>query len=353
MDFSYKFPAVKGIQANKEYYITMIPLRHLIRILPEPTEYVPPEFRAQRRLNETRIPEIKKYILENRDSYIFSSLTASIDGDFVFHSVCENNNIGILEISMDSKILINDGQHRRAAITQALLDDETLGDETISVVFFADEGLKSSQQMFTDLNKHAVKTSNSISELYDSRDEIAIATRNVIETIPFLSSYTDKEKDNLGKFSSNLFTLNMFYSANKNIVKGIRKQKDIEKILYHFWSLIADNISEWKEVQDRTLSKVDIRENYVITQAVIIKAFGLVGKYYAEHMEDIPDEVFSVLKNVNWKRDNKDLMGRIINEKGRIINSENAICLASNYIKRLLQFSLDETEIAKEDSLKR
>ena len=37
-------------------------------------------------------------------------------------------------------------------------------------------GLKRSQQMFTDLNKHAVKTSNSLSELYDSTDKIAAVT---------------------------------------------------------------------------------------------------------------------------------------------------------------------------------
>ena len=75
-----------------------------------------------------------------------------------------------------------------------------------------------SQQIFTDLNKNAVKTSNSISELYDSRDEMAVITRNVIWKIDFLNTYTEKEKDILGKYSSSLFTLNTFYTANKSIV---------------------------------------------------------------------------------------------------------------------------------------
>lgn len=352
MDFSYKFPAVKGRQAGKDYYITMIPLKHLIRILPEPTEYIPPEYRAQRRLNETRIPEIKNYIIDNRNSYVFSSLTASIDGDFIFHADDGNESLGILEISMDSKILINDGQHRRAAITQALIDDETLGDETISVVFFADKGLKNSQQMFTDLNKHAVKTSNSISELYDSRDEVAIATREVVDSIPFLSSYTDKEKDNLGKYSSNLFTLNMFYAANKRIVKNIKKRSDYEKVLKAYWTLIAENITEWNEVQNKTLSKVDVRENYVITQAVIIKAFGIVGEYYVKHRDVINEKNFQKLRTVNWKRSNSELMGRIVNEKGRIINGEGAIILAANYIKKELGFELDDLEIEREKMMK-
>ena len=73
MDFSYKFPAVKGKQAGKEYYIAMVPLKLLGKIFENDDEYVPPEFRAQRRLNTARIPIIKDYILDNRDSYVFSA----------------------------------------------------------------------------------------------------------------------------------------------------------------------------------------------------------------------------------------------------------------------------------------
>ena len=125
-------------------------------------------------------------------------------------------------MDMDAKFLINDGQHRKAAILSALEEKPELGDETISVVFYEDIGLSRSQQMFTDLNKHAVKTSNSIAELYDSRDQLAVITRNVIAAIPFLNEYVDKERDNLGKFSSSLFTLNTFYTTNKKDFKTWR-----------------------------------------------------------------------------------------------------------------------------------
>ena len=86
-------------------------------------------------------------------------------------------------------------------------EDPSLGKETISIVFYSDNGLARSQQMFTDLNKHAVKTSNSLATLYDARDQIAVATKNIIDAIPFFKSYTDKERDILGKNSSNLFKI--------------------------------------------------------------------------------------------------------------------------------------------------
>lgn len=89
-----------------------------------------------------------------------------------------------------------------------------------------------SQQMFTDLNKHAVKTSNSIAELYDSRDQLAVVTRNVISKIKFLNAYTDKEKDILGKYSSNLFTLSTFYNANKRIIRSAPITKENEMFCF-------------------------------------------------------------------------------------------------------------------------
>ena len=158
MTFSYKFPAVRGVQAGKEYYVSMVPLKVLPKLFASDTDdVVSPEFRAQRKLNESRIPTIRKYIVNNRDSYVFSALSASIDGKFAFLPYDGQSDIGILEIDMDTTFLINDGQHRKAAIEEALKDDASLGEETISVVFFEDKGLERSQQMFTDLNKHAVK----------------------------------------------------------------------------------------------------------------------------------------------------------------------------------------------------
>ena len=45
---------------------------------------LPPELRAQRVLSNARIPDLKNYILNNPDEYIFSSLTASVDGKINF-----------------------------------------------------------------------------------------------------------------------------------------------------------------------------------------------------------------------------------------------------------------------------
>ena len=105
------------MQAKREYYIAMVPLKLLLKLFcTEDSEYVQPEFRAQRKINEARIPEIKQYIINNRDSYVFSAISASIDGEFVFKEVPNLKDVGFLEVDMNAVFLINDGQHRRAAI---------------------------------------------------------------------------------------------------------------------------------------------------------------------------------------------------------------------------------------------
>lgn len=125
MDYVYKFPVVRGMQARREYYIAMVPLKMISRLFPYDEEYVLPEYRAQRKLNEARVPVIRKYILDNRDNYVFSALAASIDGQFAFRPNKENKDTGVLEVSMDARFLINDGQHRKAAILEALKEDES------------------------------------------------------------------------------------------------------------------------------------------------------------------------------------------------------------------------------------
>lgn len=352
MDYVYKFPVVRGIQAKKEYYIAMVPLKMLPRLFPIDDEYVLPEHRAQRKLNESRIPVISKYILDNRNSYVFSALAASIDGKFVFKSDSINPDAGTLEVSMNSKFLINDGQHRKSSILEAMREDPSLGEETISIVFFADKGLARSQQIFTDLNKNAVRTSNSISELYDSRDKMAVITRNVVWNIEFLNRYTDKEKDNLGKYSSNLFTLNTFYSANKTIV-GRKLTKNTEEFLIEYWTEIVDHMVQWQKLKHKEITKVDLREQYIATQSIVIQALGRLGNYFYINQKINMQECIQKLDNINWKRNASVWYLRAINETGRIITNKKAALLIANVLKLEMELPLSKEEQNAEAALQK
>ena len=345
----YSFPCVKGRQANSDYYICMIPLGLLRKIFISDYNEVAPEYRAQRKLNEARIPEIKNYILNNRNSYVFSALAASVDGKMTFKQLGETN-VGIIEIDMSASFLINDGQHRKAAIEAAIEEDPSLESETIPVVLFQDRGLKRSQQMFSDLNKHAVISSKSLNTLYESKDEVAIISKNIVDEIPFFHKYTDKEKDNLGKFSSNLFTLNTFYNANKKILHISSEPFEAKQdFVLNFWRRVAENMMPWNEMAKGDLSKKDLRENYIVTQGITLIALGKLGAFFYEHPELNMEKEIVNLRKIDWLRNNsEDWMGRAIKQNGQINRNEQGIFLTYIQIKRLMGLPISEMELQRE-----
>ncbi|WP_411334431.1 DNA sulfur modification protein DndB [Metabacillus indicus] len=357
--FNYSFPAIRGIQANKEYYVAMCPLRIIPKIFLFDEEEIPPEHRSQRILNKTRIPEITNYIVENNKDYVFSSLTASVDGEIEFVSFSEDSSekdLGQLRISLDARFLINDGQHRRAAIEEALKVSPEIGSETISVVFFHDEGLKKSQQIFSDLNRHAVNTTSSIGILYDHRDRLSLVTKEIINEIPLLKRYTDKERVSLSKNSPKILALNHLYNTNLKLLgkhKGESITEEDTHFLIDFWTILTNSMTEWNQVLNKELSPRDLRANYIVGHGVFIEAIGIIGRYLREYHPDEWRSKIEQLAGIDWNRTNTDFwLGRAFNENGRIQKNNYTIQLTANKIKSLLDLPLLETEQSIEDKFK-
>ena len=350
MAFHYSFPAVEGLQAQHEYYIAMVPMGLLSKLFCDSEEYLLPEYRAQRSINELRIPEIKDYILKNPTTYVFSALCASIDGAFRFVKSNLDEHLGILQVDMNAIILINDGQHRRAAIEGAIKENPSLSFETIAIVFFKDEGLKRSQQMFADLNKHAVKSSKSLSTLYDDRDALSNAVKHVVTSIPFLDKYIDKEHDSLGKYSSKLFTLSNFLRANQRIFKKNTTITNYDtNFLVGYWRAIFGNIEEWALMDSKQLYKRSLKEDYILTLSVFINALRRLGSCI--YNDGISFEILSGLNSIDWLRSNQNWKGRIFNEQGKIIGKEDCIIKICNFLKISLGIALSKEEMAKENEI--
>ncbi len=70
----------------------MCPLKLIPKLFHFDDNEVEPELRAQRVLNKNRIPSIANYIVENKDNYTFSAITASIDGNVEFKPQSEEQN---------------------------------------------------------------------------------------------------------------------------------------------------------------------------------------------------------------------------------------------------------------------
>ena len=355
--YKHRFPAIRGVQAGRPCYIAMCPMRIVPRLFVFDEEEVPAEIRAQRNVNKSRIPDITSYLIDNSDDYTLSSLTASIDAQVSFEpfsDLGENQNIGTLSIPMGSQILINDGQHRRAAIEQAIRENHELSHESISVLFFIDEGLVRSQQMFADLNKHAIRPSSSISTLYDHRDTISELARDVQKRVHVFSRHTELEKSSLSNRSTKMFTLSAIKNATRVLLNKSHKS-DISKaekdLAVSYWNEVAANMQLWQDVCNSKASPGDLRNNYVHAHAVILQAMGQIGAdLLANRKESVWKGALKKLRRIDWSRKNEDWEGRAL-VRGRLSKTRSNVLLTGNYIKQKLGFKLNAVEQEVEQEL--
>jgi DNA sulfur modification protein DndB len=352
----YDFDAIRGIQADREFYVAMCPLKTIPKLFIFDDYDIPPELRSQRVLRESRIPAIKDYILNNPKDYTFSSLTASVDGDMTFipaPALGKDGKLGRIYIDMDARLLINDGQHRRKAIEEALKEKPELGREMISVVFFQDEGLKRSQQMFSDLNKNAVKPTKSLNILYDHRDKFYRFIVDLTNSLDVFKGRVEMEKTTLSNRSTKAFTLNGISDASLKLL-GLGKTKKItkkdEELVNDFWEIVSKNISEWQMLTKGEIPPSELRKNFVNTNTNLLNALGIAGKIIIQEFPNEWKTKLHGLKKIDWSRDAPEWDGRLI-VNGQMQKQLIGIELAANIIIKKCGLSLSTDRQKIEDKL--
>jgi DNA sulfur modification protein DndB len=335
---SYEFTAIRGVQAGAAYYVIMVPLKVVPRLFRFDDEAVPAQLRSQRILNKARVPNIARYITENPKEYILSSLCASVDGEIEFQRASETGalrSVGTLRIAMSATILINDGQHRRAAIEEAIRERSLLGDETISVVVFADRGLKRSQQMFADLNIHAVRPTKSIKLLYNHRDALAGLCREVVAAIPLLRDFTDLENTSISNRSLKLFTLSSVHQATAELIskpRGGEITSEDRELAVAFWTKVIENMPDWQRVGTRDVAAAELRRDYIHAHGIAVQAIGLAGRQLIQARPKDWQKRLAKLRQIDWSRANRQLWDGRALVAGKVNKSKNNVVLVSNVV---------------------
>ncbi|MBB3305412.1 MULTISPECIES: DNA sulfur modification protein DndB [unclassified Enterobacter] len=350
VEYCYSFPALRGIQAGKPFYVAMCPMRVIPKIFSFDENDVPPELRAQRTLNKARIPEMARYLIDNPDDYIFSALTASIAVDVRFDEFMDSNNLGTLRVPMEAQILINDGQHRRKAIEDALEQKPELGQDNIPVLFFVDEGLQRSQQMFADLNKYAIRPSPSLSSLYDHRDISSNLARYLAMSVEPFVGLTEMEKSSISKLSNKLFTLSSIKQATRALLGKDPKENDFEEMTQLaslYWQTIFDVMPDWQLAAKKQVSPAQLRQDYVHAHGIGLHALGLLGRSLMTEYPNNWRQKITNLKTFDWRKSNLDLSKRAM-QHGKLSKSGTAIQLTCNALKIALLLPLSSEELELE-----
>lgn len=347
----YNFAAVRGIQAGRAYYVTMCALSLIPKIFLFDEDELPPEFRAQRQIERRRVPEMARYIVENPKDYAFSSLTASVEGEVEFEPVAPNRpDIGILKVPMGARFVINDGQHRRAAIEEALKEVTDLRDETISVVLYPDGGLARCQQLFADLNKHAVRPTPSLAILYDQRDDLSGLARYLAKSVPTFQGRTEYERSSISGTSRKLFTLSAIHHATGRLI-GKRSRTVVERderdLATRFWTEIGRNMPDWGRVASGEQSAAELRRDQIQTHGLTLQALAHVGRDLLARHPDAWHTRLDGLRTIDWRRENPVWEGRAL-VAGRLSKSTANAVLTANEIRRQLGLELSKSDLEVE-----
>lgn len=337
------FPVVRGCQAGHECYVAMWTLRMLRQVSIFDEDEIRPELRIQRTLNRARIREMSNYVLNNPDSYVFAPLTVSIDSQAVFEPLPSQNWLGNLRVPMNAHFVMNDGQHRRVALLQALDRRPELGNETIPILFFLDIGLEHCQQRYVDLNRHAVRP-NLSPGINDYRSAQSRLAKLVITKSRVFQNIVEMEKTSLAKRSRKLFTLSAFHQACADVIEGMATGTlvDDAELVRSYWEAVAEQIPTWGLVQQGQLSASEVREDYIHCHSIVLQALGRAGNALIKlHPDDWQKHLIG-LRQIDWSRHNLELWEGYALVRGRVSKMTDHIIQTTTVIKKALGLPLDE-----------
>lgn len=312
-----------------------------------------PEDREQRVLNQKRVPQIAKYVIDNEEGYLFASITASYKCDVTFKPVDTageygEGKIGTLEMDFDTaSFVINDGQHRCAAIAQAIKANPALAEESISVLLFPYESRARVQQMFSDLNRYVAKTSKSLDILFDHRDPMTMVAMEVCEKVPVFKDQVDKDAVSLPVRSKHLFTLSSLYDANQELLREREQegatQHELVATAVDYWKEVSKAMPAWGKVKIGDLKAMELRQSNLSSHATILRAIGAVG---ADLMREFPSDwkaKVAELSNIDWKKSNRD-WENVCMVAGSVISNRQARTATKVYLKQQLGLPLSAAE---------
>jgi DNA sulfur modification protein DndB len=343
----YSLAAIRGYQGKHTYYLIQCPMTLLARVFLFDETEVPAALRQGRLVEFSQVLDLKNYLLSHSDSYTLPPLVAVVDRDINFTPVTDDvSEIGHIHIPMNARLIIHDGQHRRAAIQDILAEYLTLTHDTIPIMLIPDPELERSSEMYTVLNRVKPPLAKSKQLLQDQSD-LAILIRQLVDEVPLFQGLTELHKSTISNRSSALFTLNAVYQATQVFLKVDKDdviRLDQTAVAKLFWTRLGEIIPEWQQAIQREVKSSYLRANYVHVHSVTLVAIGIAGHSVMVTHPDEWTERLHRLRDVDWSRKNTELWEGRAMIRGKMSKTNDSIKLTANAIKQALGLTLTEKE---------
>ncbi len=239
-----KRPAIRAYMGDWVYYISSLTFEQVDTYV----KRVDDELHKSKTLNDliqrsitNNFLSIKDYLLNQKERFFTALVLAVYDGEPNWIEVeLEYNdeeffNLGFLDFKGDEKIFPVDGQHRVEGIKAALVKNEELSSEMVSVIFIAhkksEEGMQRSRRLFSTLNRYAKPVTMDDIIALDEDDILAIVTRRLLEEFDLFSGERitkSKNKAIPDTDKSSITSIITLYQCNNELLKLFRRYRKLE-----------------------------------------------------------------------------------------------------------------------------
>ncbi|RKU11779.1 hypothetical protein C6503_18175 [Candidatus Poribacteria bacterium] len=224
-------PSLRGIMGDWVYYPTLMKLKDIaerVKIAEEIYQTKTLSEMVQQEIKRKRGKEIKDYLLKQEQRFFNSLIVAVHEGDPNWHEITrlKSNNqldsedipedvvagIGILSLNGEEELFTLDGQHRLMGIKEAVAEAPHLGEDELSIIFIAHrtdlDGMERTRNLFTTLNKNAVRVSKGETIALDEDNTMAITVRRLVsENSMFMENrILNNATDNIPKSNQTCLT---------------------------------------------------------------------------------------------------------------------------------------------------
>lgn len=311
-------PVQRGALGTHMSYLASMTFGDIARLLNDSHLYIPnipelPDF-AQRKLNQTRVKAISRYILETYQG-----------GTTFFPPICVNvqpsptYKDGSIYLPYHSVSLrLTDGQHRCFGIRQALQEvqeQETefvivLSQLQIGVLIYAGLPVEEERQAFRDQNLLVQRPSVSLSHTFDNRSPTVLLAKHLLKLVPQFRDNVEMVENGLGKHNPRLVTLATLVAATGHMFPHLKSKENLEVLTdwgATFWTAAASVLPDkpWaiKSKEERAVQRL----KSLTVSAPVFQALGMLG--HDLYQEDVPAEHLitwlNQLQKIDWRRDNE------------------------------------------------
>lgn len=285
-NFHFTYPCLIGKQGDRRVLTISVSFDALSRVLAM-DHTIHTLDRSQRELNRRRASAFADYVvkaLSDSKDFIIPPLIGNIEGPVNVTESEFSPCFGTVDIPMNARIVLFDGQHRDVGLGEVCQRLYNLGHQTITLELSENLPLETRQQFFSDINGNASKPNAAINLAYDRSNALSQLVRDVVMENSVLHSKTDFERTNItGKNSKFWVSFKALCDASARFIT-IANDDDRDKKfsdLKRVWGAWT-RFTGLSDAGEQNYS--DYVQEWLTFTAVLVNAFGFAVQELLESM---------------------------------------------------------------------